>query len=85
MNNSRTKNWSGLGHHLIKADFERENVHTAQMNEGGTMELQLPGEQQDKGHHKPPSKRKRSIELKNSSMQNIGSDTPTGTLTLQSI
>lgn len=39
MNNSRTKNLTGLGHHLIKADFERENVHTAQMNEGGTMAL----------------------------------------------
>ena len=39
MNNSRTKNLTGLGHYLIKTDFERESVNTAQMNEGGTMAL----------------------------------------------
>lgn len=39
MNNSRAKNLTGLGQHLLKADFERESVNTAQMNAGGTTAL----------------------------------------------
>jgi len=39
MNNSRTENLTRLGQHLLKADFERESVNTAQMNGCGTIAL----------------------------------------------
>lgn len=32
MKNSRKNNFTGLGQHLFKADFERGSVNTAQMN-----------------------------------------------------